>query len=518
MKLATPGQMSAMDHYAIEKLGIPGIVLMENAALKVVEEIVETLEGVEGRRILLLAGKGNNGGDALAAARHLANRGACVMIHLFASGTEAAGDAKINLDIVKKMKVPVMEYSSHGSGLSLLHEDIHKADLIVDGIFGTGLKGEVAGVLREVILAVNAAGKPVIAIDIPSGVSGENGKVLGACIHAAKTVTFGLPKIGLLVEPGCEHVGKLVVADIGIPREAVEQQAIPGNVLDGKLVREIIPIRGNNTNKGNYGKLLIVTGSTGMTGSGCLCARAALRSGSGLVYTGVPASLAPIYGAAQTEPILLLLEDHGQGVLSADCADRLLEHLARMDAAVAGPGLTAVSGVRTLVERLVEESRIPLVLDADALNVLSTDLAVLDRRKAECVITPHPGEMARLTGKTIEEIQQNRLEVACEFAARWSVVVVLKGWRTLVAAPDGTFFVNTTGNPGMATGGTGDVLAGVIGSLIGQGIKPLEAAAAGVYLHGLAGDMAAKRLGQHGLIAGDVVEMLPYAILKTTGE
>lgn len=517
MKLATPKQMNEIDSYTINEIGIPGIVLMENAALRVVEEIERDLKGVVRKNIALFAGKGNNGGDAFAAARHLYNKGADVRVYMLAEKGEIKGDAWTNLAALDKMGVETVELLEKQQ-CSRLHDDLKSSDLIVDGILGTGLKGDVKGLVEEVIKIINNSGKAVISIDIPSGVSGETGKVLGTCINANKTVTFALPKIGLMVCPGCESAGELVVADIGIPSKSVDRLNIRLNTVDRDYVSGLLPLRFKNSNKGDYGKIFIVTGSVGMTGAGCLTAGAALRTGAGLVYIGVPSKLTSIYDTLVLESVTVPLEDNNTGYLSRNCIAQILERLKRSTAAAVGPGLSTSDDTVEIVGKIIESAEIPVVYDADALNAISRDVSVLKKLKTKCIITPHPGEMSRLGGITIEEVQNNRVEVAREFAAKWNVVTVLKGSRTIVADPDGEVYINTTGNPGMATGGTGDVLTGIITGLSAQGLKPLEAAVAGVYLHGLAGDNAAKIKGEHGMTAGDLVAELPYAIKGIIGK
>ena len=314
------------------------------------------------------------------------------------------------------------------------------------------------------------------------------------------------------------EIDSYAIRELGIPgivlmeNAAVNLAGINRYVIDRELVAGIIPKRFNESSKGDYGKVFIITGSSGMTGSGCLCANAAMRSGAGLVYVGVPGSLSTIYCTKLTEPIIIPLPDNGSGSLLAACSEQIIGLMDRMDAVAIGPGLSVNDEIIVVVRDVIKESRIPLVLDADALNTVARDISMLKEGKAEIVVTPHPGEMARLTGLSISEVQSSRLKVAAEFAASNGVIVVLKGSRTVVALPDGALYVNTTGNPGMATGGAGDVLTGIIVSLVGQGVKPADAAIAGVYLHGLAGDAAAGKKGMHGMIAGDIIEELPYVI------
>lgn len=516
MKLVTPRQMNEIDSMCINRMGIPGAVLMENAALRVVEEIEKSIGPVRGKRIFLFAGKGNNGGDAFATARHLYNKGAEVNCFVTANKPAVSGDAGLNMRILENMGIVVEELVTDDR-LNDVQCVLDRADLVVDGIFGTGLRGEIEGLIRALIEMINDSRKPVISIDIPSGISGSSGKVLGTCIKAKKTVTFGLPKTGLVVHPGCRYTGELVVADIGIPARVVDSMDIDADLIDAGMASGIIPLRYDDSNKGSYGRVFIVSGSTGMTGSGCMAAGAALRSGAGLVYLGVPASLVPVYSACLTEPVIVPLEDYGSGYLSADSSGTAASWLGKVTAAAVGPGLSLNADTVQLVRKIIEISQIPLVLDADALNAVSSDVCMLEKLRADAVITPHPGEMSRLAGISIEDVQNNRIDAAREFALRWKVVTVLKGSRTVVADRDGHVYINPTGNPGMATAGAGDVLTGIIAGLIAQGVKPVDAAVAGVYLHGLAGDNAAVNMGEHGLTAGDLIGELPFTIKKLAG-
>jgi hydroxyethylthiazole kinase-like uncharacterized protein yjeF len=516
MKLATPEQMKAIDASAITEYGIPGILLMENAASAVTAEALSMLGGRKDAVVLLIAGSGNNGGDAFAAARQLHGRGVCTEVYLLGDKAATAGEAGTNLGILEKTGIRIIEISDAAVPESLL-ADMKRAQLIIDGIFGTGLSREVDGLAGKVIEMINMSGKPVLSIDIPSGIDGRTGSVKGVCINATATVTFCLPKIGLVLHPGCEHTGRLVVADISIPPCVLENSYITTEIIEAGCVSKMIPVRPANSNKGDFGRVLLVTGSTGMTGSGCLASMAALRSGAGLVYAGVPKSLAPIYGSVLKEPVILPLEDNGSGSLAVECAGEILVQMKRMSVAAIGPGLTASNSISQIVGRIVRESTIPLVLDADALNVIGSNTAILKGLGIQAVLTPHPGEMARLTGLSIHDIQADRIGAAKAFAMDYRVIVVLKGSRTIVALPNGHIYVNSTGNAGMATAGAGDALTGIIAGLIAQGADAEEAAIAGVFLHGLAGDAAAGRIGVHGMVTGDIIDSLPQAIKSITG-
>ena len=511
MKVVSPEQMNVIDKCAINEYGIPGILLMENASMAVVHEAIAMMGGCSCKSVIVVAGRGNNGGDGFAAARLLHSRDARVRVYLTGSTNGICGDALVNMDILERIGVPIIELHDD-KDLDLMACDMKEADLIIDGIFGTGLNKEVTGVAASVIDRMNISGKAVLSIDIPSGIDGGNGSVMGTCVKADRTVTFCLPKAGLLLNPGCEYAGRLVVADIGMPACAIDKQSIPTELIDEEMVAALLPLRKADSNKGDYGRALIVSGSTGMTGSGCLCAMAALRSGAGLVYAAVPKSLAGIYGACVTEPIILPLEDGGTGVLVKECSEQVLASIVKMDVAAIGPGLTSSAAIRQVVEQVIENSSTPLIIDADALNAISGNASVLNKLKANGVITPHPGEMARLTGLSIDEIQRDRIGAASSFAREYGVATVLKGSRTVVALPDGRIYINPTGNAGMATAGTGDVLTGMIAGIAAQGVPVYDAAVAGVYLHGLAGDRAAEIVGMHGMVASDMLPRIPEAI------
>jgi len=510
MKLATPQQMNMIDSWSINEYGIPGVVLMENAAKAVADEAKSMLQGCGGNKAAVIAGCGNNGGDAFAAARLLEDAGVRASVFLVGDKERIKGDALVNYNKLAEQWIQVTEIRDD-AGLALLCRELSGTDLIIDGIFGTGLARNVDGIARKVIEAVNASGKPVLSIDIPSGIDGATGEIKGVCVKADVTVTFCLPKLGLIQNPGCEYAGRLIIADIGIPPQAIDKQDITIELIDEALVFKMLPKRPANSNKSDFGRVLIVTGSIGMTGSGCLASMASLRSGAGLVYAAVPASLAVIYGATLTEPIILPLEDNGKGTLSAAGIPKILEYMERMSVAAVGPGLTVNEDIKEIVREIIKQSTIPLVLDADALNAISKDMAILRKLKTKAVLTPHPGEMSRLTGLGTDEIQKDRISAAKSFSQEYGTVVVLKGSKTVVALPDGRVFVNPTGNSGMASAGSGDVLTGIIAGLCAQGMDVWEAAVAGVYLHGLAGDLAASEMGMYSMVASDIIKYLPKA-------
>ena len=512
MHLVTAAEMGQLDRLAASEYMIPSIVLMENAGLRVVESIRRHFQDqVANRRILIFCGKGNNGGDGLVVARHLLNQGAEVKVFLLARPEDLRGDARTNLEIYQKMggKLLPLLGESHlqRADIALLY-----ADLVVDAIFGTGFKGAALGLPAAVINMINKANRETVAVDLPSGLEADTGRCFGPCIQATWTVTFALPKLGLVVEPGASLTGRLEVADIGIPQKLIAGQHINRFLLTPTWCRARLPQRDAGGHKGLYGRVLAVGGSPGLTGAITMTATAALKSGAGLVTAAVPRGVQGILAVKTTEVMTQPLPETPNGTLSRDALDPLLERVAASDVLALGPGLSRDPATVDLVKELLPRLEIPAVVDADALNALATDTGVLEGEHGPLVLTPHPGEMARLLGTTTAKIQEDRLEMATQYARKWQVVLLLKGARTVIALPDGQVYINPTGNPGMATAGSGDVLTGIIAGLIGQGLEPGVAAALGAYLHGAAGDLAAEQRGQYSLMAGDLLEFLPLAL------
>jgi NAD(P)H-hydrate epimerase len=532
MRVVTAAEMGEIDRRATEEYGIPGLVLMENAGLKVFDCVRRVLGGVDGKRVVVLAGKGNNGGDGLVAARHLLQNGARVKVLFNGDPAEAAGDAGVNLEIWKRLGQR-LHLLQDRNAVQLLQLALLPADLVVDALFGTGFRGEVRDRARKAIEAVNESGKPVVAVDIPSGVEADTGAVRGPAVQATHTVTFGLPKLGLVLEPGAGRTGELHVVDISLPRPLLEAEAEGGRyLLTPALVRGWLPPRGVEAHKGRFGHVLVAAGSRGMSGAAVLAARAAAYAGAGLVTLAVPRGIQAVAAGLQPELMTLGLPETGAGTLSRAAREQIEEFLPRVSVLALGPGLSAHPETVELVRELLPGVRVPCVLDADGLNAFAAGEGEAGRshvgapagapvaesfppggfrEKPDLVLTPHPGEMARLLGlKGAAEVQADRLGVTERTAAAWRCTVVLKGARTLVAEP-GRTYINPTGNPGMATGGTGDVLTGMIAGLLAQGLEPGLAAAAGTFLHGRAGDLAAAERGQASLLAGNLLEYLPAA-------
>jgi len=507
MKLATAAEMRELDRYAIEDVGIPGVVLMENAGRGVVAEMAHAWGPVRDRKYDVFCGKGNNGGDGLVIARHLHNRGASVRAWLFSD--DMKGDAGINLKAARNTGLDIRLISK---GLRAETSAMRHSDAVIDAVFGTGLAKDVEGGYRKLIEAINRNAKRVVAVDIPSGVDSDLGRVMGAAVRADMTVTFGLPKRGLYLYPGAQFAGDVRVADIGIPVTALRDAPCKAGLVTEDTVRGLIPARLPNGHKGTYGHLLILAGSVGKTGAAVLAARAAMRCGAGLVTVGVPESLNAVFEEKLTEAMTLPLPETDEKTLSPDGLELIVDALDGKTALVLGPGISTNTDTAKLMAGLLPKLKLPTLIDADGLNIMALNDELGGSIKAPAVLTPHPGEMGRLIGMLARDVQADRPGAAVSLASEHGHTVVLKGARTLVALPDGTFHINPTGNAGMATAGTGDVLSGVIGSLMAQGLGTVEAARLGVYLHGLAGDKASSIKGEAGLIAGDIIESLPEII------
>jgi NAD(P)H-hydrate epimerase len=515
MRVLDTKQMREADRRTIEDIGIPSLVLMENAGRQVVAAIEAAFEGIEAMRVAVLAGRGNNGGDGFVVARTLAGREIDVSVYLVGLAADVKGDARINLNILKQLGMDVVEIGD-ASAWELHGTDVLGADLVVDALFGTGLSGPLSGLAQTIVEDLNGSTLPVVAIDLPSGLSADTPEIIGPAIDAAMTVTIAAPKLPLVLPPGERLAGSIVIADIGIPEAVVESVDGPKvELLTREAMRAMIEPRSPESHKGDYGRVLIVAGSRGKTGAASLAASAALRSGAGLVTIATPASCVPIIAALGAEYMTLPLPETPDGAVAEGALETVLA--VQADVIAVGPGLGTGAGSAALVRGLVERAGVPLVVDADALNVFAgLPDALSPRDDLSIIVTPHPGEMARLIGTTIEDVQTRRLEVARDFAAAHRVHVVLKGHRTIIASPDGSVAINPTGNPGMATGGTGDVLVGMIAAWFGQLLDAEAAARLAVYLHGAAGDLAEANEGETALIAGDIVGCLGEAVLELT--
>jgi len=512
MKIVTADEMRDIDRRTIEDYGIPGLVLMERAGLAVASRVRELFRS---KRVVVLCGGGNNGGDGLVAARDLFNWGVNVSVIITTKKESLNSDCAVQYQIVKKMGIPA-EFRSTLSG-----KDIH-GSVVIDAVFGTGLVRPVKGDIARMFTFLNSAEAPVVSVDLPSGISSDTGEILGEAVMADYTVTFGLPKRGHFLYPGAGYSGSLFIEDLGFPPGLLEADSIEASLIDRETASALIPARPRNSFKGDYGHVLVIAGSRGKTGAALMCGRAALRSGSGLVTLGVPESLAESFQCRVTEAMVLPLPDDGNGMMSLKALDNILEFaVKKIDVIAAGPGIGVSPATKKIMTELVLRSPLPIVIDADGLNSISSsakDLSqvhdLLQNAKSPITLTPHPGEMARLIHKPKVT---DRIGIPVSFASASGSYLVLKGVPTIVALPEGKIFINTTGNPGMATAGTGDVLTGIIASLMGQGLNPADAAALGVYIHGMAGDKAAAKSGEYSLIASDLIDALPDAFMELQG-
>ncbi len=510
----TGDQMRGADRRAIEGLGIPGSVLMENAGRAVADAVRARFPFA--RRPLFLCGKGNNGGDGFVAARRLLDLAPRVL--LVGPRSAVKGEARAKMEALEGAggRIEVVESAADWSRLI---ED-RNVDLIIDAILGTGLREAPSGLTAHVIAAVAAWASssclPVVAVDVPSGLSSETGAIGWESIRATLTVCLQAPKRCHALPAASERCGEVWVTDIGIPRTVLAEAGSRLGWIESSDVAALYPVRPSASHKGTYGHLLVIAGSVGKTGAAVLAATAALRSGVGLVTVATPAPAQPTVALGRPEAMTEPLASTPEGTLAAEGVERALALAIERDAVVLGPGLGASDDVRRFVDGFVLRCPVPLLIDADGLNALASLIggpaATLARRRFPTVITPHPGEMARLSGTTAADVQDHRLETAEAFARASGAVVVLKGHRTIVARPDGESGVNPTGNPGLAKGGTGDVLAGVAGALLARGGEAWSAACAAVYLHGLAGDRAVARIGMEGLLAGDLSDEVPATL------
>ncbi len=502
--------MRELDRLAIETYGIPGVVLMENAGAQVVRILWQEYPHLQARRVAILCGRGNNGGDGFVIARYLYTKGVSVQVFVMGELGGIHGDARTHLDMLQRVGVTPETVTTTESA-RMVGTRLADYDLLIDALLGTGLKAEVSGTFQHIIAAMNASGKTIIAVDIPSGLSADVGTLLGEHVRADLTITMALPKRGLLLYPAAEHVGRLVVVDIGFPTMLREHAAVRCHVLEAEAVAAQLHKRAADTHKGTYGHVLTVAGSPGKTGAGALASLAALRTGAGLVSFAVPHTLNAAMEAKLTEVMTIPLPESEPGILGLEAVKRLMEWLEGKSALILGPGLGTHPETLRCVQEVLRQVHIPTVLDADGLNALAVDPDSIGDIRAPLVLTPHPGELARLRRTTTAMIQADRLAAAQDTARAYNAVVVLKGAHTVIAEPEGTLYINVTGNPGMATAGSGDVLSGMIGTLLGQGYPPSMAAWIAVYTHGLAGDLAATALGERALMAGDLVGALPQA-------
>lgn len=513
MMLVTAKEMQEMDRRTIEDFGLPGLVLMENAARGAVAHLSDCFGDLSNKRIGIMAGPGNNGGDGFVMARYLLCNGHRTRVYLLAFREKVKGDALANLQLYEKLGGEIVELPD-GEAFDARVSEMRHENIWIDALLGTGLNSDVRGHFRSAIQLMNDSPAPVFAVDLPSGLHSDTGAPLGMAVRADATATFAFPKIGHAVYPGVEYTGALKVVDIGIPPMIAAEVAPKQFLLTRERIRTVLSPRAGDAHKGTTGHLLVVGGCPGKSGAAAMSAMSAMRAGAGLVTIGVGETLVPIMDTMAAECMSLPLPDSGTGLLKIDALEKIIEFMEGMKALAMGPGMGTDPGTGELVRKILSASEVPMVIDADGLNNIAGHMNVLKNRKGPVILTPHPGEMSRLNGKSVEEIQKDRIKTARGFAEQYNVHLVLKGAKTVIAHPDGRLFINPTGNPGMASGGMGDVLTGLIAGFLAQGYAPEDAAHIGVYLHGAAADFLSDAMGPFGYIAGDVMESVPAEIKR----
>jgi NAD(P)H-hydrate epimerase len=518
MLLVTANEMQEMDQKAIHSFGIPGLVLMENAGRGSVRVLLSKIDRKKTQKIAVLAGRGNNGGDGFVMARYLLEKGFKVAVFLLAPKEAVKGDAKVNMQLFEKLcdrssEAALVEIKTEAEFKTNRSRILHH-DLFIDAVLGTGLNADLRGLIRDAVELMNSSGKPVFSVDIPSGLNADTGKPMGKAVKAFATATFAFAKAGHILYPGNLHTGELSIIDIGIPKFIADEKKIRLSLLEKQEIAALFPPRPFDSHKGSFGHLLVIAGSTGKTGAPALCANAAMRCGTGLVTLGVAESLNPALEPLVLEPMTHPLPENEKGFLSENCLKDILALLKGKQALAIGPGLGTRKGTAKLVQKLVEQSPVPLVLDADAVNCLAEHPESLKKKSRPAILTPHPGEMARLCRLSTPDVQADRIGLARKFASEWDVILILKGARTVIALPDGKAFINPTGNPGMASGGMGDVLTGMVSGFLAQGFSPEAASLAGVYIHGLCADVLSKQKGAFGFLARDMIKAIPETIFQ----
>jgi len=505
MKISNVAEMRALDRTAIEKYGIKEELLMENAGDAVYFVILKEF-GIKGKRFLVFCGLGNNGGDGFVIARKLHSNGGFVKVFILGDSQRYRGAAKLNMDILKSLTVEIQEVRDEPS----VHTDITHCDVIVDAILGTGLEREVKGLYRDIIDGINKSGKTVFSADIPSGVSGDTGEVMGISVKADYTVTFGLPKLGNLMYPGYDFCGELFVTHISFPPELYDSKHLKLSVSP----RISLPPRDSDGHKGSMGQVLFISGASGYQGAPYFAAMSFLKAGGGYSRLAAPESITPFIAGKGSEIVLLPQKETESGSIALENKLMLLDLAKKMAMVVLGPGLSLNGETQDLVRALAKELDVPLLLDGDGITAVCSDLQILKERGAQTVLTPHLGEMARITGIDARKIAHDRTGILQQTSEALRATIILKGAHSLIGFPDRRVFMNMSGNSGMATAGSGDVLCGVIAAMFGLGLNMDDAVLKGVFLHGFAGDLAAKAKGEDGMTARDILEHLPLALKK----
>jgi NAD(P)H-hydrate epimerase len=509
MKVSSVEEMKRLDSIAVEKYGIDHLLLMENAGNAVYSVIQKEL-GVFGKKFVIIAGTGNNGGDALVVARKLNSGGGSVRTFIVGDPAKFSGPALKNYDIALKIGLVTGIIKEENESFEEYRSSLLWCDAVVDGLFGTGLSGNITGIYRAVIEQTNLAKKPVFSVDIPSGIGGNDGKVHGSAIQACCTVTFGLPKLGNLLYPGYKYGGKLYVSHISFPQELYDSDEIKVEINEPPELPPRLPWG----HKGTFGKLIVVAGAKNYYGAPYFSSLSFLKAGGGYVRLAAPKTIIPFIATKASEVVYLPMEENENGALSSSNKKKILELIENLeiDFAILGPGISLDNEAQSLIRDLVAEIDVPVIVDGDGLTALSANVSLLKSRKKPTILTPHSGEMARLMNMSISEVESNRIDTVKMAAENLKSYVVLKGAHSLVAYPDGKVFINMSGNSGMATAGSGDVLTGTVAAMMGLGLEPGDALRTGVFLHGLSGDLVAARKGEDGMTAEDILQNLPEAV------
>jgi len=503
MKISTIAQMRALDKTAIEKYGMTQELLMENAGMAAFS-ILSEKAGIRNKKHIVFCGIGNNGGDGLVVARKIHSNGGRVKVYLIGDAARFSGAAALNLEIATRMGVPVSRLESVDDVKSMLP----RCDTVVDALLGTGIARDVSGLYGDVIEMINSSGKTILSMDIPSGVNGDTGRIMGIAVQADYTVTFGLPKIGNMLFPGHALCGELSVTHISFP--PIMMTADDLKIETGPMLK--LPPRNPDGHKGSFGQALFIAGAAGYYGAPYLSAMSYLKAGGGYSRLAAPASITPFIAGRGSEIVFVPQKETSAGGISFENKQALLELAHKMDMVILGPGLSLESETRQIVRELATEIDRPLLIDGDGISAISKNPEIIRQRTASTILTPHLGEMSRLTKKTIREIEKNKIDAVRRTACDLQAIVVLKGAHSLIGFPDEKIFINLSGNSGMATAGSGDVLTGTIGAMFGMGLPVKKAVIKGVFIHGLAGDLAAARQGEDGTTAKEILKTLPRAV------
>ncbi|MBW1829102.1 MAG: NAD(P)H-hydrate dehydratase [Deltaproteobacteria bacterium] len=505
MKVSWVSEMRELDKTASEKFGIKEELLMENAGMATCSVISKEF-GMRGKRFLVFAGVGNNGGDGFVIARKIHSNGGDVKVFILGSRDKFKGVAKMNLDIISLLPIKISLVDS----VDAIKSDVAHCHAIIDAIFGTGLTRDVEGVYRDVIELINNSGKTVFSADIPSGVSGDTGKIMGIAVQADYSVTFGLPKIGNMLYPGYGMGGKLYTTHISFPRSIFTKDELKVEVNHPAS----LPLRDYNGHKGSFGDVLFIAGAASYFGAPYFAALSFMKAGGGYSRLAAPASVTPFIANKGSEIVFVPQKETKSGSISLENKNALLELSETVDMVVIGPGLSLAEETQKLARDLVREINKPLLIDGDGITAICKDLQIIKKRKAETILTPHLGEMSRITNMSVTEIDDNKIDVLQRMARELNATIIMKGAHSLIGYPDETVLINLTGNSGMATAGSGDVLAGTIAAMFGLGLSVQDAIAKGVFIHGFSGDLAAQEKGEDGITAQDIMDYLPLAVKK----